>query len=86
MTTVQLTPHPDTPASPVRSLEAQVRTLGPAALSVQFILTGELGRLRISTAGPAERTEGLWRHGLARARNARHHHQLVERDVEIEIL
>ncbi|MHB1871269.1 MAG: DOMON-like domain-containing protein [Steroidobacteraceae bacterium] len=62
MTSVQLTPHPDSPAGPVRSLEAQVRTLGPAALSVQFILTGPLGRLRIPTAGPAERTDELWRH------------------------
>lgn len=62
MTSVQLTPHPDSPAGPVRSLEAQVRSLGPAALSVQFILTGELGRLRIPIAGPAVRTDELWRH------------------------
>lgn len=62
MRSVQLIPHPDSPAGPVHSLEAQVRSLGPAALSVQFILTAELGQLRIPTAGPAERTDELWRH------------------------
>lgn len=62
MKPVQLIPHPDSPCGPVRSLEAQARALGPAALSVQFILTGDLRRLRIPAAGSAARTDELWRH------------------------
>ena len=61
MHAVALAPHPSTPGAAVRSLAVEVRR-GPRDLSLRYVLTADLGRLRIAEPRPAARVDGLWRH------------------------
>lgn len=55
-----LHPHAATPCPAVRALEAAAVRAGDA-LTLVYRLTGDLGRLAIPAAGPAERMDELWR-------------------------
>jgi hypothetical protein len=60
---VALVPHPATPSAAVQSVVVQVRRAPrDRELSLRYVLTGDLGRLRIATPRPAARVDGLWRH------------------------
>lgn len=54
-----LTPHPDSPASPVTSVEVSVRDLGEALL-LTFEARGDIGRLALPPPGEG-RADELWR-------------------------
>jgi hypothetical protein len=57
---VQLHPHPDTPCAARAPREAEAARDGPG-LSLRYVLTGDLGRLRIPPRALAERADELWR-------------------------
>lgn len=57
-----LIPHPDNGCDAVTSLTVEVGRDDPAGLSLRFVLSGDLGRLAIPSAGPSLRTDGLWKH------------------------
>ena len=61
MPAVALVPHPATPSAAVQSLLVEVRRT-PRGLSLRYVLTAELERLRIAPPRPAARVDGLWRH------------------------
>lgn len=58
---VALVPHPATPCAAVQSIRVDVRR-PPGALSLRYVLSGELKRLRIPEPRRAARVDGLWRH------------------------
>lgn len=64
--TVALTCHPDTPSKVVNGVTVRVDAQGNR-LTLEFLLTGDLGRLRIPAARPPLRTDGLWRHSCFEA-------------------
>jgi hypothetical protein len=57
-----LTRHPATPCAAVDRIEVEVVRPRPDGLALRYILIGEAGGLRLPSAAPAERTDGLWRH------------------------
>ena len=59
---LQLVSHPSTPASIVRSLEAELSWQKSGDLLVAYCLRGDMIRLRIPSEGPNERTDLLWEH------------------------
>ena len=56
-----LVPHPATPGAAVFSLLAHV-SRDPGALSVRYVLAGDLERLRLPPRAVPARRDGLWRH------------------------
>jgi hypothetical protein len=46
---------------PVNGVEAGVQT-GPAGMVFRYVLRGDISRIRLSTAEPAGRVDGLWKH------------------------
>ncbi len=58
---VALVPHPATPCAAVQSIRVDVHRK-PGALSLRYVLAGELRRLRIPLPRPPARVDGLWRH------------------------
>lgn len=62
MTYPRLLAHADSACEPVHSLEAEAHALRPAVMRVQFTLRGRLNDIRIPSAGPPMRADGLWRH------------------------
>lgn len=61
MTSVTLSCHGATAASHVRAVLASVSRT-PDVIALTYRLEGELARLRIPSAQPARRADGLWRH------------------------
>ncbi len=59
---MQLQPHPDSAAGPVRALEATAGYGADGALGLTWRLAGDLSRLRIPPAGAPARADDLWRH------------------------
>ena len=59
---LQLVSHPSTPASIVRSLEAELSWQKSGDLLIAYCLRGDMIRLRIPSEGPNERTDLLWEH------------------------
>jgi hypothetical protein len=57
-----LTPHPSTRCEPVRSLSGHVARTPQGLLSLEFLLEGDLDRLRIPGRGPGGRRDELWKH------------------------
>jgi hypothetical protein len=58
---VALVPHPATPCPAVKSIRVDVHRK-PQALSLRYVLAGDLQRLRVPAPRPPERVDGLWRH------------------------
>src|SRR5690348_13586948 len=58
---VALVPHPATPSAAVHSLIVHV-VRDPAALSVRYVLAGDLERLALPPRAAPARRDGLWRH------------------------
>jgi len=60
ISSVNLKPHPETPAGAVRDIEVVVNRVG-AALSLGFAATGDLSRLRVPAWVKPSRADELWR-------------------------
>ncbi|MGE0679482.1 MAG: DOMON-like domain-containing protein [Candidatus Binatia bacterium] len=58
----ELRRHPTTPIHSVRGIEVQVGWGNSEALSLTFVLTGDLTRVRIPAPQPSHRADNLWRH------------------------
>ena len=54
--------HPQIPCGLVRRVDAVVTSAGEGALTLTYVLQGELSRLRIPECQPPRRADGLWRH------------------------
>ena len=59
---MQLSPHPDSPAGPVRTLTATARYGADGALELAWRLEGPLAELRVPPPAPRARVDGLWHH------------------------
>jgi hypothetical protein len=57
-----LTCHPSTPCAPIRRCEIRAHRESVAVLSLSFQVEGNIEALALPAEGPAERTDGLWRH------------------------
>ena len=55
-----LVPHPATPCSAVRALNARVTRMPQGLLAVTYALEGELERLRLPAPKPPRMSDGLW--------------------------
>jgi hypothetical protein len=62
-----LHPHPDSPRSAVRRIEAEVTRLGPGQLDLRYLVTGALGDVVLPPPAAPDRTDGLWRHSCFEA-------------------
>ena len=58
---VALVPHPATPSAAVQSLLVHVAR-GPGALSLRYVVAGDLERLALPPRAAPARRDGLWRH------------------------
>jgi hypothetical protein len=58
---VQLKPHPSTPASMVRGVNVEISRAADI-LALRYCLTGKLAALCIPQPGPPQRTDNLWQH------------------------
>jgi hypothetical protein len=58
---VALVPHPVTPCPAVKSIRVDVHR-EPRALSLRYVLAGDLQRVRIPAPRAPLRVDGLWRH------------------------
>jgi hypothetical protein len=64
---LSLTRHEQTPTDAVRSIAARVsRSLG-GVLRIEFVVAGDLHRLRIPAPGPSRPVIGLWEHTCVEA-------------------
>ncbi|MCU0935526.1 MAG: DOMON-like domain-containing protein [Gammaproteobacteria bacterium] len=59
---LRLLRHPETPCASVQGIEAWAAVGAGGLFSVSFALAGDLGRLRIPSAGPLRRGDRLWEH------------------------
>lgn len=59
---VNLVPHPSIAAPASIEVSALALVLATDALCFRYRIRGDMPRLRIPPAGPAQRTDGLWRH------------------------
>ncbi len=57
-----LTPHPDSGAHPVDSLSAEAHLAAPAVLACDYVLHGDLARLRVPAGAGGARRDELWKH------------------------
>jgi len=57
-----LVAHPDTPRHPVSGVAVEVRLASATTLVCNYSLHGDLGRVRVSSAGAGHRADGLWQH------------------------
>lgn len=58
---VALVPHPATPSAAVQSILVEVRRERDA-VALRYVLSGDLGRLRVPASRAAARADDLWRH------------------------
>ena len=61
MQAVTLVPHPGTPSRAARSIVVHWQRVRQA-VSLRYVLAGDLSRVRVPPARPPARTAGLWRH------------------------
>src|SRR5215468_2832476 len=54
--------HPETSSRAVLGIEASVGWSDSGALTINYVLTGEIVRLRIPPRGEPHRTDRLWEH------------------------
>ncbi len=57
-----LTPHPDTPHAAAIRIDVEAARPRPGALSLRYILTGEVSGLRMPASTVPARADGLWEH------------------------
>jgi hypothetical protein len=57
-----LTAHPSTPCDAIRRFEVRVQLREPDLLRIDYILQGEVPRLRIPPPRTAQRVDELWKH------------------------
>lgn len=57
-----LLPHPRVSRGPVESITARVFAVPPQALILQFVLRGDLHRVRVPAESDGGRADALWRH------------------------
>jgi hypothetical protein len=57
-----LSSHPSTPTELVRTLEVHLESSEGGALKLRYVLSAQIGRLRIPSPGAAERRDELWKH------------------------
>jgi len=61
-TAVTLARHPQTPSGAVEGIDVLLQFAPGASLSLDFVLEGDVSRLRIPEPGSPGRADGLWRH------------------------
>ena len=54
--------HPNSPPSPVETVEALATHLADGKLSLVFSASGDIGRVRVPPVEKPARVDGLWRH------------------------
>ena len=54
--------HPDSRCAATLRLEVLVARPQPESLDIRYIVTGDIGALRMPPATTATRVDGLWRH------------------------
>jgi hypothetical protein len=57
---IALSPHPTTPSSAVSAVDVVLSRDAVGALILRYRLHGNVSRLRLPPAAPAERVDGLW--------------------------
>jgi hypothetical protein len=57
-----LTHHPSTRCEAVRSLSGQISQTQDGVVSLEFLLEGDMSRLRVPERGPGVRRDELWKH------------------------
>ena len=57
-----LVAHPDTSRQPVSGVAVEVRLASATTLVCNYSLHGDVGRVRVSSAGAGHRADGLWQH------------------------
>jgi len=60
--TASLTAHPATPCDAIRTLQVRVQLREPDLLEIEYVLQGDLARLRIPSPRTAQRADELWKH------------------------
>lgn len=73
-----LIPHPSTPSAALASISGQLTRAHDGTLTVTYILTGDIARLRVPTPQPPRFVDELWRHTcceifIAQARKPAYH-------------
>jgi hypothetical protein len=63
---VTLKLHPGSPAPPIHSIEVEVARTDDA-LSLLYLLSGEIEQILLPPAASPDRTDGLWQHGCFEA-------------------
>lgn len=58
----KLKPHPDTPAQSVAGIEVEVARPDANTLSLVYVLTGALDKVRLPALARPQRTAELWKH------------------------
>lgn len=58
----RLMAHPSTPCNAISVFEARVQVQDPALLRIEYLLQGDLARLRIPPPRMAQRVDELWKH------------------------
>jgi hypothetical protein len=59
--------HPDSPRGAVRSIEVALSRSADGALTLFYLIEGDVDRLRIAAPAAAQFTHGLWRHTCCEA-------------------
>lgn len=59
---LELSPHPQTPCDAVASVAVEVERRPSAALSLRYLLTGDVAALLVPPIAAPQRTDELWRH------------------------
>jgi hypothetical protein len=59
---LDLRPHRDTPSAAVRAIAVRARPAAGGLLQLEYVMEGDLARVRLAAQGPGGRADGLWRH------------------------
>jgi hypothetical protein len=62
MPSAALERHPEAACNALRGIEASVSRSAAGGLQVDFVLDGDIDRVRVPSPRPARVAEGLWRH------------------------
>ena len=57
-----LTIHPDSPPSPVKSIDVEIARANAGTLSLRYVATGRIGDLLLPPPALSGRADGLWQH------------------------
>lgn len=58
---VALKPHPES-RPPAVTIEVEIRAAASGAVSLRYLLRGDVGAILLPDPAPPERSDGLWRH------------------------